>query len=278
MLVRLWKFINRTWRRLATGLCFAIFGIGGVILSLTALPALKLISAGNEELRQARARRLVQLTFRWFIGVMKWTGVFNFDFKAVEQLKQVKGQVIIANHPCLIDVVALISFVPNPDCVVKSHLWKNPFMKGVIKSTGYLSNEDPDELVKDCQESLEQGCNLIIFPEGTRTTPGEKIRFQRGAAHLALRTKAKVTALWVDCSPVTLIKNEMWYQAPKEKPTLSVHYLKEIDTQAYRDEEKLSIAARHLTRDLQNFYEKVLQDDRQSENRDQAVDYRVFGS
>ena len=118
MFGKLIKFIHHSWRRLATGVCFAIFGIGGIILSITALPALKLISAGNEELRQARARRLVQLTFRWFIGVMKWTGVFNFDFKAAEQLKHIKGQVIIANHPCLIDVVALISFVPNPDCVV----------------------------------------------------------------------------------------------------------------------------------------------------------------
>ena len=142
-------------------------------------------------------------------------------------------------------------------------------------SKALISLDCTEEVVDD---AIAKGCNLIIFPEGTRTTPGEKIRFQRGAAHLALRTKAKVTALWVDCSPVTLIKNEMWYQAPKEKPTLSVHYLKEIDTQAYRDEEKLSIAARHLTRDLQNFYEKVLEDDRQSENRDQAVDYRVAGS
>ena len=88
---------------------------------------------------------------------MKWTGVFNFDFKAIEKLRSVRGHVIIANHPCLIDVVALISFVPNPDCVVKSHLWKNPFMRGVIRSTGYLSNDDPEDLVNDCERSLAQG-------------------------------------------------------------------------------------------------------------------------
>lgn len=141
MLLSLWQVINRTWRRFATGLCFAIFGLGGLLLSVTALPLLALLSNGNEQQRQAQARRLVQLTFKWFIGVMKWTGVFNFDFKAIEKLRSVRGHVIIANHPCLIDVVALISFVPNPDCVVKSHLWKNPFMRGVIRSTGYLSND-----------------------------------------------------------------------------------------------------------------------------------------
>ena len=248
------------------------------MLSVTALPLLALLSNGNEQLRQARARRLVQLTFKWFIGVMKWTGVFNFDFKAIEKLRSVRGHVIIANHPSLIDVVALISFVPNPDCVVKSHLWKNPFMRGVIRSTGYLSNDDPEDLVNDCERSLAQGNNLIIFPEGTRTTPGEAVKFQRGAAHLALRTRAKITALRVDCVPVTLIKNEAWYCAPQQKPTLSVHYLGEIDSAVYCNAEKLSIAARQLTRDLQNYYEKVLEDDGKPEARDQSLDYRVAGS
>ncbi|RUO69549.1 lysophospholipid acyltransferase family protein [Idiomarina ramblicola] len=278
MLLSLWQIINRTWRRFATGLCFAIFGLGGLLLSVTALPLLAILSKGSEQQRQARARRLVQLTFKWFIGVMKWTGVFNFDFKAIEKLRSVRGHVIIANHPCLIDVVALISFVPNPDCVVKSHLWKNPFMRGVIRSTGYLSNDDPEDLVTDCERSLAWGNNLIIFPEGTRSTPEKAIKFQRGAAHLALRTGAKITALRVDCLPVTLIKHEAWYCAPKRKPTLSVSYLGEIDSAVYCQAEKLSIAARQLTRDLQKYYEKVLEDDGKPEARDQSLDYRVAGS
>lgn len=278
MWLSLWQIINRTWRRFATGLCFVIFGLGGLLLSITALPALALLSHGNERQREVRARRLVQMTFRWFIGIMKWTGVFNFDFKATEQLKGTRGHVIIANHPCLIDVVALISFVPNPDCVVKSHLWKNPFMRGVIRSTGYISNDDPEDLVADCECSLARGNNLIIFPEGTRTTPGKGIKFQRGAAHLALRTRARVTALRVDCLPVTLIKNEAWYCSPERKPTLSVQYLGEIDLASYYDAEKLSIAARQLTRDLQNYYEKVLEDDGKPEARNQSLDYRVAGS
>ena len=167
MLLSLWQIINRTWRRFATGLCFAVFGLGGLLLSITALPALALLSNGNERQREARARRLVQMTFRWFIGIMKWTGVFNFDFQAIEQLKGTRGHVIIANHPCLIDVVALISFVPNPDCVVKSHLWKNPFMRGVIRSTGYISNDDPEGLVELINTYLDKMTKIILANGGT---------------------------------------------------------------------------------------------------------------
>ncbi|OZB05811.1 MAG: 1-acyl-sn-glycerol-3-phosphate acyltransferase [Idiomarina sp. 34-48-12] len=279
MLLRSWLFINHTWRRLATGLCFAVFGIGGVVLSLTALPLLKLRAKGNETKRQQLARQLVQKNFRFFIGLMRFTGVFNFDFKAIEQAQSLRGKLIIANHPCLIDVVALISFVPNADCVVKAHLWKNPFMRGVIKSTGYISNGDPDGLIADCKASLEKGNNLIIFPEGTRTTPGNRICFQRGAANLALRTNKNIAAFKVVCDPPTLLKNEAWYCAPAQKPTLTIEYLREFDIQQYQTtEDKVSISARQLTRDMQTYYNKVLESNGEPETGNQSAYYRVTGS
>ena len=94
---------------------------------------------------------------------------------------------MLANHPSLIDVVVLISIIPNADCVVKAHLFKNPFLRGVVKNTGYISNADPEGLLVDCKKSLAAGNNLIIFPEGTRTKVGQAVKFQRGAANIALR-------------------------------------------------------------------------------------------
>lgn len=252
------QWLNQTWRRFATGLCFVVFGIGGLVMSLTALPLLKLRAYGEPNRQQQMAKHMVQKTFRFFIGFMRFTGVFNFDFPAREQLQHCRGQVIIANHPCLIDIVALISFVPNADCVVKAHLWHNPFMRGVIKSSGYISNGDPDGLIRDCQHSLAQGNNLIIFPEGTRTEPGQAFKFQRGSANLALRTNSDLVALQIACDPITLIKNEPWYCAPQHKPTLRINYLRLINIAPYQDETP-SIAARKLTRDLETYYNKVLE-------------------
>ena len=279
MLRRSWLFINHTWRRLATGFCFAVFGIGGVVLSITALPALRLVARGNEEKRQRMARRLVQKSFRFFINLMRFTGVFNFDFRAITAAQSLRGKIVIANHPCLIDVVALISFIPNADCVVKAHLWRNPFMRGVIKSTGYISNGDSDGLIHDCKASLDKGNNLIIFPEGTRTTPGNTLRFQRGAANLALRTDKNIAAVKVVCAPPTLLKNEAWYCAPAQKPTLSIDYLREFDIAQYQTAaDKVSISARQLTRDLQIYYNKVLESDGEPETGNQSTHYRVAGS
>ncbi len=250
--------LNHCYRILATGFCFAVFGIGGVLLSLTAFPLQRLFIRDAEQ-RKRRARHTVHVTFKGFIGLMRFVGIFNFDFAAAAELRRARGQIIIANHPSLIDVVALIAMTPQADCVVKAQLFRNPFMRGVITSTGYISNSDPDKLLDDCATSLQKGNNLIIFPEGTRSTPGSGLSFQRGAANIALRAKRGYMALYIRCQPSTLTKQEQWYQVPATKPTLSIRYLQDIQLTDYlKQMQSPSLAARQLTRDLQTFYQQVV--------------------
>lgn len=250
--------LNHFYRILATGSCFVAFGIGGVLLSLLVFP-LQRVFIRDAERRKQRARRTVHLTFRFFIGLMRFVRVFNFDFAAVQALREAQGRIIIANHPCLIDVVALIAMTPQADCVVKAQLFRNPFIRGVINSTGYISNSDPDRLLDDCAASLQKGNNLIIFPEGTRSTPGEALTFQRGAANIALRANRGYLALYIRCQPSTLTKQEQWYQVPANKPTLSIWYLRDIQLADYvLQPESPALAARQLTRELQHFYQQAV--------------------
>ena len=250
--------LNHWYRIAATGFCFAAFGIGGVLLSLTVFPLQRLMIPDTEQ-RKRRARHTVHKTFKGFISLMRFVRIFNFEFSAAAKLEQARGQIIIANHPSLIDVVALIAMTPNADCVVKAQLFRNPFMRGVITSTGYISNSDPDKLLDDCAASLQAGNNLIIFPEGTRTTPGTALAFQRGAANIALRAKRHYLALYICCEPSTLTKQEQWYQVPATKPTLRISYLQDIAVDTYLEQQaSASLAARQLTRDLQNFYQQAV--------------------
>jgi 1-acyl-sn-glycerol-3-phosphate acyltransferase len=251
------KKINHFYRIVATGFCFMIFGIGGLLLSVMVLPLQRLVIRDTEQ-RKRYARHTVHVSFRYFIKLMQLVRIFNFDFAAAATLRQAKGQIIIANHPSLIDVVALIAMTPNADCVVKAQLFRNPFMRGVISSTGYISNADPDQLLDDCATSLAQGNNLIIFPEGTRSKPGQAMQFQRGAANIALRSASDYLALCIRCQPSTLTKEEQWYDVPTLKPTLSIHFLKPIVVTSYRTNSSPSLAARQLTRDLQRYYQQIL--------------------
>ncbi|MCT6698234.1 lysophospholipid acyltransferase family protein [Rheinheimera sp. 4Y26] len=262
----MWQKLNHLYRILATGFCFSVFGLGGLVLSLLVFPVQRLLIPDQHKRRQV-ARYTVHRSFRFFIGLMRGLGVFNFDFPAKAELEQSKGKILIANHPSLIDVVALISMLPQADCVVKAQLFRNPFMRGVIQSTGYLTNADPDLLLHDCAASLKSGNTLIIFPEGTRTTPGLAQHFQRGAANIALRSGCNFFACFIQCKPSTLTKDEAWYQVPAQKPTLKIRVLREIDIQPFLQLESASLAARQLSRELETFYHQVMTTHGTTENR-----------
>ncbi|WP_199609023.1 lysophospholipid acyltransferase family protein [Flocculibacter collagenilyticus] len=249
--------INYVWRVFATGLCFSVFGIGGLFLTLFVFPVQRLLCRHDHD-RKALARKTVHYSFKFFIGLMQLTGVSNFIIERKEYLQQLDGHLVMANHPSLIDVVVLISIIPNADCVVKAHLFKNPFMRGVIKNTGYISNADPEGLLADCKASLEAGNNLIIFPEGTRTTPGEEMRFQRGAANIALRCNAKLTSLLIKVHPTTLTKMEKWYQIPEKRFEFNLQIAETTPAPIQANSEVFSKQSRSYTRELEAYFNEEL--------------------
>ncbi|MBL8508317.1 MAG: 1-acyl-sn-glycerol-3-phosphate acyltransferase, partial [Chitinimonas sp.] len=161
------ELLDRGWRVIATAIAFSSFGLGGLLLRLVYFPLLQLIV--RERARQTRLARLsIHHTFRLFIELMRVLGILRYEIVGAERLRR-PGLLILANHPTLIDVVFLISLVPNADCVVKAALARNPFTRGPVRATGYICNDSGAGLVEDCVASVHAGNNLIIFPEGTRT-------------------------------------------------------------------------------------------------------------
>jgi 1-acyl-sn-glycerol-3-phosphate acyltransferase len=251
--------INRCWRIFATGSAFLLFGIGGIILSILVFPIVRIKHRGNENKRRASARNIVHKTFKMFIAYMQIVGIMKLEIENGELLKASTGSIVIANHPSLIDVVVLISIIENADCVVKADLWKNPFLKGVVSNTGYINNAaDPDKFMQDCKKSFNDGNNLIVFPEGTRTTPGEAMQFKRGAANIALRTKTDVTPILLFVTPTTLSKELSWYQVPKSRFTFKLVVKPENSVQKYLSADVVSNSVRELTRDLLKYYNEEL--------------------
>lgn len=251
--------INRYWRIFATGTAFFLFGFGGIILSLLVFPLVRIINLGNEHQRRATARKIVHKTFKMFIAYMQLIGIMKLEIENKELLEASKGNIVIANHPSLIDVVVLISIIENADCVVKADLWKNPFLKGVVSNTGYINNEaDPDKFMMDCSKTFSDGNNLIVFPEGTRTTPGGKMEFKRGAVNIALRTKTDITPILLCVTPTTLSKELAWYQVPKSRFTFKLVVKPEISVQKYLSTNVVSNSVRELTRDLLKYYNEEL--------------------
>jgi len=245
-------FISKTWRLFATAFCFAVFGLSGLVMAIFWLPVYRLLYK-DERKRQKAGRYSVHIGFKLFVWLMEVVGVLKVDVQGLSKLKKVKGKIVIANHPSLIDVVLLISLIPNANCVVKQQLWRNIFTRGVLRTSGYLSNLDPEALITDCKASLLSGSNLIIFPEGTRTQPGQVVKFRRGAANIALRSGINFQRTIIQIMPPALTKGLPWYKVPKTKMFMTLDVLEEFDISEY-SRESLSLSVRKLTRDIENVY------------------------
>lgn len=252
--------INYYWRLFATATAFTLFGLGGVIVPLLALPILYILP-GGESKRQVRARKLVHWTFWIYIHIMRLLGILTWEIDHLERLQR-SGILVLANHPTLLDVVFLVAFIPNADCIVKSRLMMNPAMRGFVKLTGYITNDSAEMLMNSAKQSLDRGSALIIFPEGTRTKPGQNLSFQRGAANIIVRSDIVPTPVMIKCEPATLSKQHKWYHIPKEsKFHLSFQVLDDLEMDTFTALSP-SLGARHLTCYLENFFAMKLQNNK----------------
>ncbi|WP_417316436.1 lysophospholipid acyltransferase family protein [Enterobacter sp.] len=241
------------WRLLMTGLCFALFGAGGLLLSLVWFNLL-LIFQRDRAKRRTLARRSISASFRLFLTIARGIGVLDYRIQNLEALRADTGCLVVANHPTLIDYVLLASVMPETDCLVKSALLRNPFVSGVIRAADYLINRDADTLLNVSQQRLAQGETLLIFPEGTRTRVGEAISLQRGAANIAVRCQRDLRVVLIHCSEHLLDKQSRWYDIPPNKPLFTVEVCDRVNIHDFYDasQQEPALAARQLNRHLQH--------------------------
>jgi 1-acyl-sn-glycerol-3-phosphate acyltransferase len=239
---------GRAWRLVATALCFAAFGASALVLSLLALPVARLLPGGAER-RRMRSRRLLGGSLGRFARLMCTLGVLTYEVEGAERLGR-PGQLIVANHPTLIDGVFLVSLVPTATCIVKAALARNPLTRGSVAAAEYVSNSAADTMIEGAAEALRSGGSVIMFPEGSRSRPGGTLQFQRGAAAIALRAAAVVTPVYIRCHPPTLAKRDPWYRVPPRRPHFTVRVGADIDPQPFRGGAPPPIAAREFNEHL----------------------------
>lgn len=209
------KATNKLYRRVATGLAFGVFGGVGIFFQFLIFPGL-VFFVRNENRRKRIARKIIHLTFKIFIAFIRAIGILDWEGKGLDKLL-VPGQLILANHLTLIDVVFLFSFVPNACAIVKSSLAKNPFTWGALYAAGYITNDGGPELINECVRELKSGSCLIIFPEGTRTPPNTVPKLKHGAMITALESNVDPAIVRITCDPIGLTKGSHWWDVP-EKP------------------------------------------------------------
>lgn len=252
--------VNYWWRVFATGLSFSVFGLGGIIIGGVVFPSLLLLHR-DKKVRQIKAQQLIHHSFAGFVGMMHQLGIMSYEINGLEKLVDSHGEIIVANHPSLIDVVMLIAILPRADCIVKKTLWQNPFTRGAVQAAGYILNDDSSGLIEQCVFRLkQQDASLIIFPEGTRTVKHQRLNdFQRGAANIAVRSDANFRPVIIRCEPSTLSKNEKWYQVPKRPFHVTIDIMESLSVaHIVQEASTSSVAARRVNEALYSYFDQEL--------------------
>jgi 1-acyl-sn-glycerol-3-phosphate acyltransferase len=221
------------------------------VLGFVVLPVIRLVTA-NRLRRQHRSRAVLGAGMRSFVHSVDALRFIDFEFIGRERLGR-PGQLIVANHPTLIDVCFLLGFAPTATCIVKASHFRNLVTRGAVIGAGYIPNAPTEDMIHAAEAALREGETLLMFPEGTRTVPGKPLMMQRGAANVALRAARVLTPVYISCEPSTLSKNLPWYRIPPSRPKWTLRVGDDIDLAAYRDA-PVPIASRRLHADLAGLF------------------------
>lgn len=232
-------------------IALAFIFIGGGLLAVLIIAA-SWIAPIN---KAARTRIYIRRIFYGYLQMLQFLRMLDLTVAAKAELAASGGRIIIANHPCLLDIVALIAFVPKAQCIVKAKLWHHWFLGQLMRTAGYIRNDlPPEQLIAACKQSLDAKDSLIIFPEGTRTIPGRPVQFMRGFANIATMVDAPILAIVINFTPIVLYKGEPWWRIPPRKPQMSLSAGTCLDARFYTRFPQRSIACRRVVEYLQTYY------------------------
>jgi 1-acyl-sn-glycerol-3-phosphate acyltransferase len=143
-----------------------------------------------------------------------WLGMYraicgvNYEVRGKENMPH--GSCLLAvKHQSVWDTCALFAIFDRPVYVLKSELMFVPFFGWALARLGCIpvkrgtGKSALDNMVRGTRVALMQGKQVVIFPEGTRTTIGQPANYKTGISHL-------YTALEVTCVPVALNSGAFW--------------------------------------------------------------------
>ncbi|MDR3540368.1 MAG: AMP-binding protein [Desulfosporosinus sp.] len=118
--------------------------------------------------------------------------LFKIKLENLDKLDFSEPTILMPNHTSLLDAIILALNLPDDVCfVVNTEIAKKyAFLVNMTKhiTVGPLNPFSIRQIIKE----VKSGKTLLIFPEGRITTTGGLMKIYGGAAHVALKSNAKI--------------------------------------------------------------------------------------
>lgn len=187
------------WVRSALfNLCF--FGITAAFC-LAAIPTLLM-----------RRAAVLSMMHRWawsVVWLLRAICGIRFRLEGTEHLPRPgEPALIAAKHQSAFDTIIWLGLLPAPAYVLKRELLRIPVYGRLAAHAGMIPVDRSAgasamrHLLRAGREAAGRGAQIVIFPEGTRTAPGERVPYQPGVAALAAATGLPVIPAAIDSGRV----------------------------------------------------------------------------
>lgn len=135
------------------------------------------------------------------LKMVKWMCGITYEVKGMEHMTAMLNEpvILLSKHQSAWETIAFMVIFPKQLCYVfKRELLFVPFfgwalgMLRMIHIDRSNTAKASNSIARQGKERLNDGCWIIIHPEGTRTPVGKHTTYRKGGARLAVATAAKV--------------------------------------------------------------------------------------
>ena len=206
--------MDRVHTGLATALLLTLLFLLGLMSLGWNLVAALLYPLLSRERGLVLGRSAISRCYRWFWTLARLTGMLKLESQALERFRDEPGLIIVANHPSMLDALVLVARLPRSACIMKAALMKNIFLGPGARLARYIRNDSPRRMIRLAVHDLQRGGQLVIFPEGTRTTRRPINPFGSGVTLIAKLADAPIQAVFIDTDSPYLGKGWPLWRLP----------------------------------------------------------------
>lgn len=170
--------------------------------------------------------------------IVKLNPGWKMDIRGREHLKRIsnRGAILVSNHQSFMDMPLQCNIGLNFKWVARTELFKIPVMGWFMSLTKTVSiNRDKSSITglsKQVIPLLNDGIDVLIFPEGTRSRDNNIKPFKKGAFMVAQEAGANVIPVVLDGAYQTLPPKSWKYRL---NASLKLTILEPIDSNAFTD-------------------------------------------
>lgn len=189
-------------------LLLGIISLGWNLLAMALYPLLR--SARGREVGRAG----IAYAYRFFWAVASACRLMRIDASCLDTLRDEPGLIVAANHPTMLDALLLVAHLPRSACIMKASLMNNVFLGAGARLARYICNDSAWTMVRLSVADLRAGGQLVIFPEGTRTTVPPLNTFRPGLTLISKLAKAPIQTVFIDTDTRYLSKGWPMWRVP----------------------------------------------------------------